>query len=448
MVSGQLHTVLRQLRQLTSRQEAGGLTDAQLLERFAARRDQAAFEVLVWRHGPMVLGVCRRVLRHAHDAEDAFQATFLTLVRKGGSISKRAALPGWLYKVAHRIALRARAGAARRARREQSAFEFPAADPAGPADSDLRPVLDEEVRRLPEKYRLPVVLCYLAGKTTAEAARQLGCPKGTVLSRLAWARQRLKSRLTRRGLTLTGGAAAVLSEGGGLTAVERPLVEATVKAGLRLAAGEAVPAGMGSGQAVILMEGVLRAMFMDKMKTALAVVLALAVIGAGVGLWTYRPATADSPDRKKGEPGLSAAGAESKAARDREAQRPVGQWERVAGPYRMTLRVEADRLFGTFVATDKGGKEEYVVEADYSVTKDCVLFGVVTGLDAGDAEATAEVHAAYVDQPFSVRFRVDGNVLTIKDVKCAGIEGNDTKELQIIVGRYKRKTAAGREAVP
>src|SRR5262245_34870581 len=135
---------------------AAGLTDAELLERFVARREEAAFEVLVWRHGPKVLGVCRRILRHEKDAEDAFQATFLVLVRKAASIGKRQAVGSWLYRVAYRLALRAKALAAKRAARRTRVADVPAAEPApDPGRAELRPVLDEEVNRLPEKYRAP-----------------------------------------------------------------------------------------------------------------------------------------------------------------------------------------------------------------------------------------------------------------------------------------------------
>src|SRR5262249_24569164 len=158
-------------------------------ERFVRRRDEAAFEALVWRHAPLVLGVCRRVLRHEQDAEDAFQATFLTLVRKARSIGRKQSVGSWLYKVAYRAAVQAKAAAGRRAAREKPWAGEPAGEPSEDVIwRDLRPVLDEEVGRLPARYRVPFVLCYLNGKTSAEAAREIGCPAGTIMSRLAWAR--------------------------------------------------------------------------------------------------------------------------------------------------------------------------------------------------------------------------------------------------------------------
>src|SRR5262249_34111246 len=160
-------------------------TDRQLLQRFASGHDETAFTALVGRHGPMVLGVCRRVLHSIHDAEDAFQATFLVLARKAGSVRQPDALGNWLYGVAYRTALEARTRAAKRRARERELAEEPPVEPGGAIDwSDLRAVLDGEVNRLPDKYRSPFVLCYLEGRTNEEAARLLRCPKGTILSRL------------------------------------------------------------------------------------------------------------------------------------------------------------------------------------------------------------------------------------------------------------------------
>jgi RNA polymerase sigma factor (sigma-70 family) len=198
-----LRTILKRVRHIFRPEHPPGVTDSELLARFLGQRDEAAFELLVWRHGPMVLGICRRVLQDAHDAEDAFQATFLTLARKADSIGRRESLAGWLYTVAQRIALRARARQAHRTSREKPladvVVEESACDPSELlAWRELRPLVDAEVARLPEKYREVFVLCYLEGKTNEEAAEQLGCPKGTVLSRLSRARKRLRQRLSGR----------------------------------------------------------------------------------------------------------------------------------------------------------------------------------------------------------------------------------------------------------
>jgi RNA polymerase sigma factor (sigma-70 family) len=187
----------------------GNLTDGQLLDRFANRRDEEAFAQLVHRHGPLVLGVCRQMLRQEQDAEDAFQATFLVLSRKAGSIRRAEALPNWLYGVATRLATRMKAAALRRQRREVALVERPPSDPAPEGEGgELSHILYEEIGRLPDKYRVPFVLCYLEGKTNEQTAQHLGCPHGTVFSRLARARERLRLRLKRRGLVISSAALA------------------------------------------------------------------------------------------------------------------------------------------------------------------------------------------------------------------------------------------------
>jgi RNA polymerase sigma-70 factor (ECF subfamily) len=179
------------------------LPDDQLLERFVRLRDETAFEALLRRHEPLVFGVCRKLLYDVHDAEDAFQATFLVLARKAGSVAPPSLLGHWLYGVATRVATRARKAALRRAREQSGADLAAVPSAAEKEDSDLAPLLHEEVRRLPDKYRRPVVLCYLEGKTNEEAAHQLQWPVGTVQGRLNRARALLRARLTRRGFALS-----------------------------------------------------------------------------------------------------------------------------------------------------------------------------------------------------------------------------------------------------
>jgi RNA polymerase sigma factor (sigma-70 family) len=177
------------------------LTDTQLLKRFARQKDEAAFAALVRRHGPMVLAVCRRVLHDAHDAEDAFQATFLVLVRKARFIARPELLANWLYGVAYRVAVKARANANRRSAHERRAGAMTSVGSAPERiGSELRAVLDAELSHLPEKYRAPLVLCYLEGKTNEQAARLLGWPTGSISGRLARARELLRERLVSRGL--------------------------------------------------------------------------------------------------------------------------------------------------------------------------------------------------------------------------------------------------------
>jgi RNA polymerase sigma factor (sigma-70 family) len=281
MASGQLNTVIRHLLRAVGPRPAGGLSDAQLLERFVRARDEAAFEVLVWRHGAMVLSVCRRLLRREHDAEDAFQATFLALVRKAASIGKREALGSWLYKVAYRVALRARAVPA-----VQPLPGGPQPDTSATEPSDdllrreLQAALDEEVSRLPEKYRAAFVLCQLEGQTTAAAARSLGCPPGTVGTRLARARELLRRRLGRRGF----GASALLAVGAG-AALPAALVSSTIKLGT---ANKAAAAGLVSARVAALTKGALRSMALTKYALATATVLALGLLGGGTAFLAHR----------------------------------------------------------------------------------------------------------------------------------------------------------------
>jgi RNA polymerase sigma factor (sigma-70 family) len=293
------------LRGCLARPDPDAVADALLLRRFVSHGDEAAFELLVWRHGPMVHGVCRRVLRHEQDAEDAFQAAFLLLARKAGSIDGRGSVAGWLYQVAYRVALRARAAALRRARRQCGAAALPAVPDPVPAPDrgrdELRRVLDDELSRLPEKYRVPVVLCYLEGMTNEQAARQLHWPADTLKTRLAHARRLLGGRLARRGLGLGAGLAVGALPGAARAAVPAALVAATVRA----TAGTGTAAGAVSASVAHLMEGVLRTMTVTKLKVATALVAAgLALAGGGVV--SYR-ALAGEADR--------AAGDESAAAR-------------------------------------------------------------------------------------------------------------------------------------
>jgi RNA polymerase sigma factor (sigma-70 family) len=289
--------VIAYLRRVNEAPAPGTAGDSHLVERFVRQRDETAFAELVRRHGPMVLSVCRRVLRHEQDAEDAFQATFLVLARKAASIRARASVGGWLYGVAQRVAFKARSAAARRRQQErQPAAAAAPPDPAGEAArSELRPVLAEELGRLPEKYRAPVVLCYLEGRTNEEAARALGWTKGTVSGRLARARDLLRGRLARRGLALTGAALAAALAEEAPAAVPNLVSQTTARAAALGAAGPVSPA------VVALTEGVLRAMFLSKLRTYGVVMLSLLMIGIPAGVLAYH-ALADEPKEPKKEP--------------------------------------------------------------------------------------------------------------------------------------------------
>jgi RNA polymerase sigma factor (sigma-70 family) len=274
-----LGILLRRLRWLIDQPERPPPSDGDLVARFVAERDEAAFELLVWRHGPGVFRLCRRMLRIEQDAEDAFQATFLTLARQATSIGKRQSLASWLFKVAYRIILRVQ----QRRRRCEVASLDGRPEPVATAeyqapDADVRLALDEELRRLPDKYRSAVILCYLEGKTNTEAAAELGCPRGTIDSRLTWARQRLRQRLARRGVSLSITAAlGLLARSVTAGPLPAALARATAHLGVQFAGGAA---GLGSVPSILLARGVLRAMFLTKLKTVFAAVAATAIIAA------------------------------------------------------------------------------------------------------------------------------------------------------------------------
>jgi RNA polymerase sigma factor (sigma-70 family) len=252
MAAAPFKAVIHYLRQCVGWPHAAGTTDGELLERFARQGDQRAFEALMQQHGPMVWGLCRRLLDDPQDAEDAFQATFLVLVRKAGALRQPELLANWLYGVACRTARRARADASRRRLHERETAKMPALEPTDDATwQELRPVLDEELERLPVKYRAPLVLCYLEGKTYVEAAAILGWSRGTVSGRLVRARELLKGRLERRGVALDG---AVLG-----TALSGSAPAAPVPTALCRSTLEAAAAGAISARVDALTQGVLHA---------------------------------------------------------------------------------------------------------------------------------------------------------------------------------------------
>jgi RNA polymerase sigma-70 factor (ECF subfamily) len=279
------------LRRAALLHDAGDLTDGQLLARFLARREEAAFEVLVRRHGPMVQGVCRRVLSNAHDAEDAFQATFLVLIRKGTSLLPRQTLGNWLYGVAFHTALKARAASWKRRAKERHAAAMTRPEAAAEdAMHDLLPLLDRELERLPDKYREAVVLCELEGKSRQEAAQQLGVPTGTLSGRLTTARRLLARRLRRRGVTLSGAAlASMLTPSVTSACVPPTLVASVVKSAAALAAGQAA-AGAASTEVVTLMQAMLKSMLLAKLKLTTTVLLIAAVVSGSAGAFAYRVA--------------------------------------------------------------------------------------------------------------------------------------------------------------
>jgi RNA polymerase sigma factor (sigma-70 family) len=276
-------TVSRWIRRMTH--EVSGASDAQLLDRFAVNRDEAAFELLLWRHAWLVFGVCPRVLHNWHDAEDAFQATFLALARRAGRIAKQEAVPAWLHKVAYRVALTAQARRDANEKRRRVDRQIPASPGVEAAleAQELRSILDQEIGRLPERFRAAVVLCYLEGKSVDEAALLLDCPRGTVASRLARARAYLRSRLAGRGLVLT--AALAISSRAGAVPGPLSLIPTLTAAALCYTASGAVAEIGVPPRVTSLTEEVLRAMFLHKLKTGIGLVAAaISILLAGGGL--------------------------------------------------------------------------------------------------------------------------------------------------------------------
>lgn len=310
-----LSAVVRQVRKLAAPGDLPAEPDSDLLARFRATGDEAAFAALVRRHGPLVMGVCRRVLRHHQDAEDAFQATFLVLARKAASVHRRAALASWLYGVARRVAGDARRAAVRREARERRAANVGHAQPdLESAWRELQAVLAEEVERLPEKYQMPFVLCCLEGRSKSEAAAQLGLKEGTVSSRLAEARKRMQQRLAQRGLSLTGALCAVAATADTASALSSALVTATVSGALGAGAATVVGA---SARVVALANGVTKAMFASKLKAATALLLAVVLLVAAAGIQIHRvladPPAGEAPPPEEPKPDKAPAAKQEKA---------------------------------------------------------------------------------------------------------------------------------------
>jgi zinc protease len=328
MASDHVGSVVHSLQRLFGPGTVNALSEAQLLERFLVRRDEAAFEAILKRHGPMVHGVCRRLLDDPHDVDDAFQVTFLILVKKARSIRDRDILGTWLYGVARRVAVRAKVNARRRRFVEcgvspgrsnggrgaglrtglHPAFGHPLPGGEGLSPGsrleaeELRSLIDDELERLPQKYRAPLVLCDLEGQTHEQAAVQLRCPVGTIKSRLARGRARLRSRLVRRGVAPAAVLATSALEAEAAPAVPAALMNQTLAAAGRLAAGPAITAGTTAASLVSLYEGVMRSMALAKLKSTaaaaiLCVVAGLGIVAATSALVAQAPAQPDSKHR-------------------------------------------------------------------------------------------------------------------------------------------------------
>ncbi|HLJ94844.1 MAG TPA: sigma-70 family RNA polymerase sigma factor, partial [Gemmataceae bacterium] len=292
--------LLHHVREILTAHQAEQLSDRELLRRFAQKRDQAAFATLVRRHGPMILSACQRVLRNWHDAEDAFQATFMVLARKADSRPWGESVGTWLYLVAYRLALKVRASRDRRLPDNLRPVVHPPEDPLAVAsDRELCGLLDEELSRLPAKCRAPLVLCALEGLKREEAARHLGWSLGTFRRRLEQGRALLRQRLERRGLALSAICAAVLgTEEAARATLPLALTQSAIHLATGAALGKAVPAGLVSSRAAALADGALKGMWIFRVKLTLAAVLVMGIAGAGVE-FAFQRAAATNPDDQK-----------------------------------------------------------------------------------------------------------------------------------------------------
>jgi RNA polymerase sigma factor (sigma-70 family) len=430
--------ILRLIRGLPP---ADGTDDAALLQRFVAWRDEAAFELLVYRHGPMVRGVCRRLLRHEADAEDAFQAAFLALARQAAKV-RGGSLAGWLYRVAYHAALKAKA---RAARRTATALPEDVACDGDPTDAalagEVRAVLDEELLRLPERYRLPVVLCYLQGRSNSEAAAELGCPKGTIDSRLAEARRRLRGRLVRRGLAPAAGLAlervlASAADAGELSgAVVRPVARAALAfVHIHPAADGAVPAS-----AAALAQEVMHTMFVTRLKWTAVILLALGLFGSGAGVATYEVfAGGQAPDSGQAKDKASPPQAVPPASEVKETKAEAVAVAAPAGPSnareaRQLLKQPAgiDRpldnvplkdilemltdKFGVTIRIDPAAFARYSLDDPFKLYDQSVRLPVVRGLTVGEVlrDLLAQIRFGEGAAPGIVTFQIKGSQIVI-----------------------------------
>lgn len=325
MAAGTLTKMVDRLRATSQRKVAAFVSDGQQLERFIASRDEAALAELIRRHGPMVFGVCCRILANHADAEDAFQATFLVLVRKAPQVVPRELVGHWLYGVARRTALCAKKSSVRRRESFGGMVDMPCPKPPG-LGSELLAVLDEELARLPEKYRVPIVLCELEGRTLKQAAQQLALPEGTLASRLHRARAMLTARMKRHDTKLVAGSLTALLSGQANGIVPAGLMSTTAKSGAAFAIGAGTFVGI-TAHVAQLTEGVLKLMLLTKIKTASSAVIAIAMlVGGGVAIHAatrLSPTINDDPPVAKAQP--------EKKADAKPVSRLQGLWNDLAG---------------------------------------------------------------------------------------------------------------------
>jgi RNA polymerase sigma factor (sigma-70 family) len=428
-------------------------TDAELLTSYLEHHDDTAFEVLLVRHTPAVRVTCRGWLRCPSDIDDAAQATFLVMVQRARTIRDRAALGHWLCRVA--------ANVARSSRRQQKVAGPLPEELAGrpPGDDGLRDLLAEEVGRLPEKYRMPVQLCYGVGLTTDEAAQRLGWPRGTVLTRLSWARKRLQKNLARHGIS-----AAVPSMLAVSTSVNSQWIRATVFAAKAMRSGQSLLAAGVSERVISIVKGVIRTMIWDKLKyPACAALLAAGLLGFGLAQWASatdgrqskdpeKPPTVAVNSKEQGpqaaqpgakEPAKAEEGKPQTAARRSEAiiRLPVGTFikEIEADPYgegRVVWTYEDDRVIGSIEGSVMGFEFALATEAEISLSSSGTVYGILTSvrltqLKVPNGEEFAQVkpflglwpaieplvNEVCVDMPFSYHCRVQNDRIVISNFR-------------------------------
>lgn len=466
MPTGQADRLMPTLRRVVLARQSAARSDGELLGAFVTDRDADAFAELVRRHGTMVLGVCRRVTGDRATADDAFQASFLVLARRASSVRPREQVGNFLYGVAYRTALKARMVLARRRSREKQVDVMP--EPTAPTShsawNDLQPVIDEELARLPDKLRLPVVLCDLEGRPQREVAKHLDVPAATLATRLASARRTLAARLTRRGVTLSGGAlAGLLGVHASASAVPPALAGGVVRAVESGATGSALHS-LVSANAVQLSEGVMRMMMLAKLKAVavLAVTALVLTTGLGLGLMPAAAADGSAPRSAEGATTKSARATPAPTARAASAPRPKEPapvdpnaddetfLRRLCMDVRGTPPTEVETWF--FVSDEDDDKRAKVV--DWMTDDDAVKTFIAKKLgvapervkvvrarlsaDGKFVEVRLEEAAEKVFKPISIAFSPDGNKLAV--------EGRVFQALDADIVRLKGKKVVERVA--